>query len=93
MQIAVGAAHTAPDNIVPDKGETEQQQSPAGDRNGEIAPRHAVDHDQQRIDSGRRMKCACQVHRRDGKPDRIRRNPEAWLASLTITSPTSADTR
>jgi hypothetical protein len=55
------------------------------------ATRHIVDHNDERIDAGRRVKGVGEPHCRHGQPDRHRRGPGP--ASFTTISPTSVATR
>ena len=64
-----------PEQIVPDEGEGREQARPDRHRGEEEAPGHVVDHDDERIDAGRRMKAAGEMHRRHGEADGERRCP------------------
>src|SRR5215475_216467 len=65
--------------IVPAEGEErEQERADSNWRNNE-APGHVVHDHHQRIDTGRRMKCARQVHHHDRQSHRERGGP--WRRS------------
>ena len=60
---------------MPGEREGGEQQGSNRHRDHEEGQRRAIDHDHQRIDAGRGMKGAGEVHRRHGKPDRGGRGP------------------
>ena len=66
---------TARDDVVPDESKEREQQRAGEDRHGEETPRHVVDDHDERIDAGRRMERAGQMHRDHRQADRDRRGP------------------
>jgi hypothetical protein len=75
----VGASR---DEVVPGKGEQCEQQRAGANRHEQKTPRHVVDDHDKRIDSGRRMKRAGQMHRDHGQTDRRGRGPRDRSAKL-----------
>jgi hypothetical protein len=73
---------TSRDQVVPDKGEQREQQRTDANRRNQEAPRQVVDDDDQRIDSGRWVKGAGQVHRDHRQTNRQRRSPGRRPAQL-----------
>src|SRR5262249_19984181 len=69
---ALGPA-VAAEKVVPNEGQRGQQA--CSDRHGdeEKAPGHVVEHDDEGIDSGRRVKALGEMHRHHGQADRQRR--------------------
>ena len=88
---ASAAATAGGDPAVPDKGERGQQQRAGQHRREQERPRQVVRDHQQRIDPGRRMKGAGEVHRKNwpGRRPPPRPRPAARSASAPRSRPAS----
>ena len=89
----LAAVRAARDDVVPGEGERREQQRARADRHDQEAQRHAVDHDHQRVDAGRRVKRPGQVHGDHGEPDRHRRDPDAGAEQLDGHKPHEVEIR